>query len=604
MMFLKVYILILFCCALFACEVLAQDQTVADSLQKIYEQNTATDIKKLVLLTELSFNETRDLQKGLRYAEELISLSKESGNDNYLRTGYYLKGTKKRMLGHPQDALQAYFKSAEIAKKTKHLRGEGEAYSAIADSYVVSNNHNIAKQYYNKAIATLRRVTPQLQEDSITLASVLNNAGETFRKVKSYDSALVYFNDAKSIFDKLNYPTGSAYCLGNIGMVYASINNNDGAEKNINEAIRTLEAAGDYYPICDFLISMSDIYLDRGDHSSALNYAMRSLHLAEQHGLKEQISNANLKLAELHEKGTNLAAAFKYYKRHIAYRDSLNNIKTVQEMAELRANYEVSQTQREVNILKQEKRNQRILVIGLVVILALTIMLLASLYWFYKSRAKEKLRLHQQELLKAKLEIQEQTYLHISQELHDNIGQVLSLVKMNINTVAQISPEPVREKLAESTDLITKAIQDLRDMSKTLNADFLNEIGLPNAVDQQLQVLKRSGFSTELLVQGDVDHYHPEQRLLLLRIIQELLNNIVKHANANKISVSLNYETDKLIITVTDNGTGFNPEQKQSYPNKGLGLRNIQNRLKLVKGSMVLKSEPGKGTTAIVEILR
>jgi signal transduction histidine kinase len=434
---------------------------------------------------------------------------------------------------------------------------------------------------------------------------VLNNAGETFRKIKNYDSALMYFNEAKSIFDQLNYLTGSAYCLGNIGMVYASIDDNDAAEKNMNEAIRILEAAQDYYPICDFLISMADVYSNRGDDQTALNYAVKSLRLAEQHGLKEQISNANLKLSELYERSASIGQAFKYYKRHIAYRDSLNNIKSVQEMANLRTDYEVSQKQKEVNMLKNDKRNQQIIVIALFVILCLTIMLLGSLYWFYRSRSKEKLRLHQQELLKTKLEIQEQTYLHISQELHDNIGQVLSLVKMNINTVAQTTSSVAKEKLSESADLLTKAIQDLRDMSKTLNADFLNEIGLPNAIDQQLQVLKRTGlYCTELSVQGDVDHYHPEQKLLVFRVVQELLNNIVKHANADKIVVSIDDETEKLVIRVQDNGRGFNTELQRSYPNQGLGLRNMHNRLKLAKGYISFQSEPGKGTTATIKVIK
>jgi tetratricopeptide (TPR) repeat protein len=119
-------------------------------------------------------------------------------------------------------------------------------------------------------------------------------------------------------------------------MVYANTGNNILAEKNINEAISILEKSEDYYPICVYLISMCDIYSEKGDNPAALNYALRSLELAKKYGLKEQISDADLKLSQLYETAGNEVESFKYYKDHIAYRDSVNNIKAVQKMADLR----------------------------------------------------------------------------------------------------------------------------------------------------------------------------------------------------------------------------------------------------------------------------
>lgn len=595
----KAYCLFFYCFSFLIFDVLGQDQKIADSLARIYKQNRLTDTQKCELLTDLSFHETRDLSKGLQYTEELITLAQQNRSDKYLRMGYFLKGNKKRLLGHLDEALDAYFKSVELARKSKYLKGEGEAYGAIADTYTVANNYSNAMHYYHKGIAILR----QAKGDSVNLASILSNAGDAYLKTKNYDSALIFFNEAKVIFDKINYPSGKGYSLGNIGMVYANIGKNNLAEENINEAIRILEETQDYYPVSVYLMAMSDVYIDKGDNQRALNYTQRSLYLAEKHGLKEQIADASLKMSQLYEKAGNINEAFKHYKKHIIYRDSVNNIQIVQRMADERTNYEVSQKQVQVNMLKSEKQNQKIILISLFIILGLTIMLLGSVYWFFKSKSKEKLRLHQQELLHAKLEIQEQTYFNISQELHDNIGQVLSIVKMTMNTVGKMVSDAAKDKITESVVLLSKAIQDIRDISKTLNTDFLNEIGLPGAIDQQLQVLKRTGlYSTELSVNGNEDQYQPEKNLLIFRVVQELLNNIVKHANADKIVVSINYEIEKLIIRVRDNGKGFDTELQRSYPNKGLGLRNIHNRLKLIKSSISFQSEPGKGTSAIIEI--
>jgi adenylate cyclase len=364
-----------------------QDQKVADSLAIIYQQDKLKDTAKLALLRDLSFNEVNDLTLALKYAEELISLALINGNNLYLHSGYLQKGNKERLLGNLDKALDAYFKSSEAAAKANYLKGEGTAYSAIADVYTIANNHKNAMLYYHKAISTLRQA-----KDSVNLASAILNAGDEFLTNKVYDSAFFYFRESASIFDKVNYLIGKAYSVGNIGMVYANTGKKNLAETNISEAIHILEGLEDYYPICVYLISMSDIYLQKGDEATALDYAKRSLQLAQQYGLKEQISNANLKLSELYEKAGNLGESYKYYKGYIAYRDSINNIKSVQKMADLRTDYEVAKKQVEVDLLNQQKQNQRIMVISLFVILVLVIVILVTLYWYYRSISKEKKR--------------------------------------------------------------------------------------------------------------------------------------------------------------------------------------------------------------------
>jgi class 3 adenylate cyclase len=365
----------------------AQDQRIADSLVKIYRADTLKEKAKLELLRNLSFNEVNDLRLSLRYAEELISLSRQSKNDDYLFHGYFQKGNKKRLLGDLEEALDAYFKSAEVSRKANFISREGSAYGAVADIYASSKNHKNAMLYYRKAIATLRQ-----SDDSIALASAILNAGDAFLKNKIYDSALLHFKEAGIIFQNVNYLIGQAYSLGNAGMVYASTGDNSLAEKNINEAIPILEKSGDFYPICVYLISMSDIYLEKGDQHTAMNYAMRSLRLAEKYELKDQISEANLKLSQLYEKAGNTEASLAYYKKHILFRDSVNNIRSVQKMADLRTDYEVSQKQIEVDLLNQQRRNQRIILISLFIILGLAAIILATLYWYYRTISREKKR--------------------------------------------------------------------------------------------------------------------------------------------------------------------------------------------------------------------
>ncbi len=362
----KAYYLLMGLFLFFSWAVIAQDQQIADSLAKIYLADTLTGEARLELLAELSFNETNDYQKNLQYAKELIQLSEEQGKYPYLSQGYFQKGSTDRLLGNTEEALEAFFKCAEIARKINKISLEGSAYGAIASVYSMTDNHKNAMLYYNKAIATLRK-----DKDNLALASTILNAGDALLTNKEYDSALVYFKESGELFEQLNYATGKAYNLGNIGMVYANTGKNELAEKNINEAIRILAEAEDYYPISVYLMAMSDIYLEKGEWQAAIDYAKRSLTLAKQYALKDQISDANLKISELYEQSGDSLLSYKYYKAHITFRDSVLNVKNVQQMADLRTNYEVSQKQIEVDLLDQRRINQRNIAIATAIALFL-----------------------------------------------------------------------------------------------------------------------------------------------------------------------------------------------------------------------------------------
>lgn len=383
------YIKISFLCSfvlLLSTIIIAQEQKIADSLTVIYKKGNLNKIDKFELLRNLSFNEINDLDLSLRYADELIALSKAENNYLYLHRGYYQKGNKHRLAGDLNKSLAAFFKSAIAATKAKYTVGEGVSYSAIADVYSVMGNPKNAELYYTKAIALLRT-----SDNTIALASALLNAGDdSFRNIK-YNKALVYFNESGALFKEADYLIGTAYNLGNIGKVYAEQGRDKLAMINITEAINMLEVYQDYYGISDYLINMADIYLRRNDWPKAVDYAKRSLELAQKYRLKEQVSVSNLKLSELYEKAGNTAKSLKYYKDYITYRDSVTNLKSVEQMADLRTNFEVSKKQVQVDLLKKDQeiqhlktKRQRNLIYAIGFSSFLIILLALGLYRRYK----------------------------------------------------------------------------------------------------------------------------------------------------------------------------------------------------------------------------
>jgi len=212
--------------------------------------------------------------------------------------------------------------------------------------------------------------------------------------------------------------------------------------------------------------------------------------------------------------------------------------------------------------------------------------------------------LFQQELLKTRLEIQEQTFRNVSEEIHDNIGQILSVIKLNIEYLLKDIYHSANERLIETRNLVIKVIRDIRDLSKSLNTDLINRIGLPAAIEQQLNLLRKTGqYEIELTLKGEVTDYGPQTELVVFRIVQELLNNILKHSEATIIFISIHYQTEKLTIVVNDNGKGFDIRNAQST-NNSLGLLNMKNRIKMVNGFIRFNSEKQKGTTVLIELPR
>lgn len=208
----------------------------------------------------------------------------------------------------------------------------------------------------------------------------------------------------------------------------------------------------------------------------------------------------------------------------------------------------------------------------------------------------------EQELLQTQLEIQEQTLKTISEEIHDNVGQVLSLAKLNLNTVGNITDQNVQSKIDNTKDLVSKAINDLRDLSRSLHGEKIGEIGLQDAIANELRVIKNTGqFETGLKINGKFYPLDPQKEMVLYRIVQEALHNSIKHAKASDLQVQLNYQPDVFTLTITDNGTGFYPETLHASQT-GIGLKNMQNRAIIIGGEFSINSSKNKGTSISIEL--
>lgn len=218
---------------------------------------------------------------------------------------------------------------------------------------------------------------------------------------------------------------------------------------------------------------------------------------------------------------------------------------------------------------------------------------------------KEQLRLkYEQALLQTQLEIQEQTLKNISQEIHDNVGQVLTLAKLNLATTV-IEETAIAEKVKTSQQLIGKAIQDLRDLSRSLNTDYVEEMGLIRSIEYELELLKKTGsIDSNFSIDGSTVKLDKHKELILFRIVQEAIHNVIRHAEASRINASIVFLDEKIEINIEDDGKGFDLHPLTDPGNKsfGLGIRNMHARATLIGALFSMSSEPGKGTTLYLQL--
>lgn len=219
------------------------------------------------------------------------------------------------------------------------------------------------------------------------------------------------------------------------------------------------------------------------------------------------------------------------------------------------------------------------------------------IYWKRKMKylqEVEKMKLDfGRELLKSQLEIQEQTFTIISQEIHDNVGQILSLAKVQVNIIDQ-SETKDRYLFSELKENISKAMTDLRDIARSLNSDYIQTVELKDLIAEEMARINRTGIISATMKEGGSPQKLPYQnKLIVFRIIQESLHNIIKHAEATAVTVVVNYSGDTIEISVQDNGKGFDVEGAKQAG--GLGLQNISSRTTLIGGKALIKSSPGQG---------
>lgn len=210
-----------------------------------------------------------------------------------------------------------------------------------------------------------------------------------------------------------------------------------------------------------------------------------------------------------------------------------------------------------------------------------------------------------QEILQTELEIKEQTLKNLSEEIHDNVGQVLSLAILNLSAIDLNDHDKAAIKIERITGLVEKAIADLRNLAKTMDAETIADTGLAVFVRLELDMLAKTGvYQTSFSLTGKERRLEGSREIVLYRMVQESINNIVKHSRATDIKIDMEYQEDGLVISIADNGKGFdmNNLSGRDIQKAGTGLKNMKNRASIIKASIDISSVILSGTRVKITV--
>ncbi len=242
-----------------------------------------------------------------------------------------------------------------------------------------------------------------------------------------------------------------------------------------------------------------------------------------------------------------------------------------------------------------DSEESQIILFATTIIIVLVVVFIILLFSVFQKRKnillqeqKDAIKRFEREIAETQIEIREETLRNISWELHDNIGQLLTLAKIQLQNATV-------DNISEVSETISKGLKEVRSLSKLINPEAIKNIQLEKAIQLEIDRFNRLNFiDSNLEVIGNKLKIDEKATIIIFRILQEFFSNTIKHSKASKLKVVLKYTDDSLDISASDNGIGFSSSENLD---KGIGLINIENRAKLIGASAVFTSEKNKGTT-------
>lgn len=642
---------IAFILCLLPCYLSAQNKYV-DSVEKVLAI-TKADTEKVNLLNNLAslYTETF-LDKGLGYVNRAVKLSREikflkgeanavliRGNIkfNLLRPDsamadyktamaiykklnkfeklayvYIDMGTVLRFQGRNTEAAQSYQQAADLFEKINSPGGTADCLIQMANIYNIMNLYDKALAPYKKAYEIRVKIH---QTDKA--AQALGGLGITYRNKQMYAKddvnfslAIKYMMEGRATFIKIKNKLNRAFMDREIGITYLNHKDYKNALVYLLGAETTLEEMGHKREMAELFIQVGRTYFYLENYPKTKFYLEKGLAMAITQGDQQNIVESYGFLRDYYGAIGDVKTELRYFEKYTEEKDTLNNRLNFNKFADVTAKYETEKKEQQIKLLNKENTIQKLSItsrnktIGIIAGLFLLSGIVAALF-FYRHKLKERAhQLKQQDLLtKAIVDAEENERKRIASDLHDGVGQLFSAVKMNLSGLFErltIAREEDRFLAENTLALVDESCKEVRSISHQMMPNMLLRSGIANDLKSFIEKIDSDTLKVTLEAAGFKSKLESNVETMLYRIIQETINNVIKHAHATRLDIILNRDSTGINAQIIDNGIGFDVNKREDFT--GIGLKNIATRIEYLKGAIKYISEPGKGTTVVIEV--
>ena len=534
--------------------------------------------------------------KALEFRKEMGDESKTANTLNNIGIIHDEQGNYKRALDYYHEARKIYEKINDERKIAMVL---------VNMAIVLKSQGEYAKviEYYHEALAIYQRLN-----NKFGVAVCYANLGSVFYYLPNYDSALHYSLMATKEFESQNIQQFLGSSLCNAGMAYDKLGDHEKAKTYLLKAKMMNKQYDNKKDLSFAMIYLSKIYQSEGLLQLSEQEASEALSIALKINALQQVMEARLALSEIQASKNDFKKAYHEFREYVLVKDSIYQQDKTRQIAQLQTEYETVKKEnqilqlKQVNELKDARLNQSIITIILLVAILGGILAFGFL-WKNRITLKQQAELQatraslREGQLKAVIASQEEERKRFAADLHDGLGQMISALRLSLSN-EKVDANALSHALGVLNDMNI----EIRNIAFNLMPQVLMKSGLEEALKEFALRINRAGCVSVAVQTFDLDHdMLAEHRIALYRICQEWVNNVIKYSGGNQISIQLVKHPQELVLTIEDNGRGFDPNSL--LESQGNGWKNINSRLHMIKGSIEIDTQKDRqGTTLIIAV--
>ncbi|SDD97951.1 tetratricopeptide repeat-containing sensor histidine kinase [Niabella drilacis] len=541
-----------------------------------------------------------DIRKGEAFFDQALSLLSRHttpASYRYQSRSWANKGVIAQYQNDNQTFIDIVLnQSIPLALKAGDSLAVAQGYTNLSLPFLNFGNFEKAILYAGKSIAIFQRNQPRdlRQADNfINLAKIYLQKEDNIKARANLDSALsIIRTQPGSLYDPYYYTTEAQY--------YINTHQPAPAMQNIDKGLSVARKIKSRNDLRTLLYQKARLFQSQHKTLEARDILLqlyRNGYITTDLDRKQIYRDLATTEADLQH----MTAAFDWLSQYAALSDSMNDVQTRVQIARLEAKFNYVQKENELLAISSKVKTQRIIMWG-----SIGGLLLASLLFVYfsrlrRSRAEQQVRSLKQEqeiaVTQALLQGEEKERARMARDLHDGLGGMLAGVKINLTNALHDDPSSEINRVIIQLD---DSVTELRRIARNMMPEALLRSGLRTALSDLCQSLSNEQLRVDFSFMNISNSLPRQVQIIIYRIIQELLANIVKHSGASEAFVQCSQDGTVFFITVEDNGSGINPDDHGNR--RGIGLDNIRSRVDFLKGSMDLHSEPGKGTIVNIEL--